>query len=363
MQATITYLLTEQAQRTQMAATGQPVARKQTVTVEVSGEDLALMDVDAEGQPFLDLTWPHRHRTDLLAAGAEDGEFIGTGLALDKRPGGYPSLIPSADVDILAMIRKGRANLAAKTQAERDKIDSAMSAFLASDAPITDRYYIYHPPGISTDIRDWKDDLAVQFRAEAERRFVVHETQVAADRAAQAAERKRVEDEKAATEAAKEQAKTDFIAQWIAALNPAKNLMVASAGAEHPDGLWADMALLKQQFADGLLCRKTVIGLIADAAFAAAGVPEAAEWDDDYCDSNTCPCGSKMLDCLPTAQYKTWKLIAPKLPDGYTVELSRVRECRRQASEGEVETADAPRYLAEIKLPYGPFVFERTIEL
>ncbi|MGB7602106.1 MAG: hypothetical protein WBM24_17490, partial [Candidatus Sulfotelmatobacter sp.] len=35
MQATITYQITEQAQRAAMAATGQPVTRKQTVTEQI----------------------------------------------------------------------------------------------------------------------------------------------------------------------------------------------------------------------------------------------------------------------------------------------------------------------------------------
>jgi len=55
MQATITYRLTEQAQRAQMAATGRPVARKQTITVEVPTEDLGLMQVTETGELYLDL--------------------------------------------------------------------------------------------------------------------------------------------------------------------------------------------------------------------------------------------------------------------------------------------------------------------
>ena len=42
MQATVTYLLSEQAQRAQMAATGQPVARTQTMTIELTPGDLPL---------------------------------------------------------------------------------------------------------------------------------------------------------------------------------------------------------------------------------------------------------------------------------------------------------------------------------
>jgi len=56
MQATITYLLTEQAQRAQMVATGQPVARRQVAIVEVSPEDFPLLDVADDGTLFLDLS-------------------------------------------------------------------------------------------------------------------------------------------------------------------------------------------------------------------------------------------------------------------------------------------------------------------
>ena len=58
MQATITYLLTEQAQRAQMAATGQPVARKQVVVEELPLEFLAspYTAIAADGSITVDLT-------------------------------------------------------------------------------------------------------------------------------------------------------------------------------------------------------------------------------------------------------------------------------------------------------------------
>ena len=62
MQATITYLLSEQAQRAQIAATGQPVARKQSVAVEVStelflrGTKAQVLAIDASGTVTADLT-------------------------------------------------------------------------------------------------------------------------------------------------------------------------------------------------------------------------------------------------------------------------------------------------------------------
>ena len=57
MQATITYLLTEQTQRAQMAATGQPVARKQTMTIDVPVEDLPLCKITETGEASIELGW------------------------------------------------------------------------------------------------------------------------------------------------------------------------------------------------------------------------------------------------------------------------------------------------------------------
>ena len=67
MQATVTYLLTEQAQRAQMAATGQPAARKQTMTIEVTADDLPLCKVAEDGTLSIDTA--HEHEPALIAAG------------------------------------------------------------------------------------------------------------------------------------------------------------------------------------------------------------------------------------------------------------------------------------------------------
>ena len=58
MQATITYLLTEQAQRAQMAATGQPVARKQVVVEELPLEFLA--------SPYTAIAWLSSKRVERM---------------------------------------------------------------------------------------------------------------------------------------------------------------------------------------------------------------------------------------------------------------------------------------------------------
>ena len=58
MQATIAYLLTEQAQRAQMAATGQPVARKQTTTEDIPSDLIThpLVQIGESGEMLVDLS-------------------------------------------------------------------------------------------------------------------------------------------------------------------------------------------------------------------------------------------------------------------------------------------------------------------
>jgi hypothetical protein len=321
MQATITYLLTEQAQRAQMMATGQPVARKQTTSVEISAEDLELFPISANGQITVDMTLGYR--TDLmvmLAAGGADGMM-----------GGYT---PDQIAAIATHLRAGRAK---RAEEEREKKELCIANGKHNSAQMETAYraFLADPTARGRWARDLAQDLrspADSFPCPASELQTEIERRNNADHAA-----------KLAADKAKEQAKLDYIAQWIASL----------------DAEWDD---LKQQFTDGLLCRQTALSLISDMAFAVAGVPIKTVYD--ICDSGDCPCGEKELDCLPTTAYPAWKAIKVGLPDGYSVSFLRVRECLKDEDwEGEGESAGRPMYLAKIKLPHGPFVFERTVRL
>ena len=57
MQAKITYMLSETAQRAQMVATGQPVARKQEHTIEISAEEMRFCEVAENGLLSRDLAY------------------------------------------------------------------------------------------------------------------------------------------------------------------------------------------------------------------------------------------------------------------------------------------------------------------
>jgi hypothetical protein len=136
-------------------------------------------------------------------------------------------------------------------------------------------------------------------------------------------------------------------------------------------------ALLQQQYADELLCRKTVIGRMANAALDAAGLPAECP-DSVVCQDNDCPCGDSGVDCIPPAVYARWKhMQAPPdpevnlpnprlmLPDGSTVEFRKVLNCTRD-EDGVMDPEDQPgptEYHALVTIPSGPFQFTRRIKV
>jgi hypothetical protein len=320
MQATITYLLTEAAQRAAMAATGQPVARKQTMTIEVPAEDLHLFPVTPDGAITLDLT--QSYLTDISARLKAAGwPTPGAGVAAAQ-----------IDPSVLDDLKRGTAILAERKQAEealarangehnRRQTEAAYQAFLADPAA---RAGWSGVRDLVPDLRspaDWWPEAHKEFAAEIRRR-----------NDADADAKKRREEEL-------ERAKTDYIAAWV------------SKHAE-PD--------VQEQFRDGLLARKDALAMIASAAFEAAGVP-AGEPGVSRCDDSNCPCGYKELDALPRAIYSAWKALRATLPDGYSVQFYRVRECLKDDGyyDGDGESAGPPHYTVDLKIPCGPFTFER----
>jgi len=331
MQATITYLLTEQAQRAQMATTGQPVARKQIMTIEVAPEDLELFSVDEDGNAYLDFarsTYEIPQCKWLQAATGMDNKLL------------FPAVAP----DMVAILRDGRAKVKAEQKereerAERERIekraqqDEAMRAFIADpNMPwiSNPRSWVPLRGGYTLDISTRPSDPLVD-----EYRRVATERMEAQSKREQAAREQRE-----AADAAKERAKTDYIDAWVR---------------EHGD------ELTRQQHADGLLPRKEALALIADAAM--ADLP--GEYDPgEFCQDRDCPCGRKDIDTLPRKAYEAWLPIKAKLPQGAEVEFERVRECLKDGDgyvDEDTETAGPPVYAALLKVPVGPFVFERLV--
>ncbi len=396
MQATITYLLTEQAQRDAMAATGQPVARKQSITVDVTAEDMTIMQVAEDGTPYLDLSrrGNDSHKDWLLAANAVTDIHV-------KDEGYLPHFL-APNPDVLALLRSGRvatraatAAAVAKQQAEVEEREaSCIARFLGGgEGMYRDGIRIYNPWGPDIPVthpraheilaeikRRQEDQAAAKSRKLA--KIEQHVTAFLADPAARAvrldsdpcfwvelqteagvlrvekdvygAEKTKALGNEArrrmtADSAAKEQLKQDYIDQWIA---------------EHAD------ADTQQQHSEGLLCRKAAVNLIAGAAFEAAGVPEKVpESSGTTCEDTDCPCCDTVVDCVPRRVYPAWRAMKAKIPEGFAVEFRKRRDClqadieRYGPADDNVATAGPVYYVATVTMPHGPFTFERTVKL
>lgn len=332
MQATITYLLTEQAQRAQMAATGQPVARKQTVTVEITtdifrdGTAAGVLEIGADGSVTADLTY--------------DRAIWGTKIA-------GPIDTPSLSSDPLDYLTRRIADVLCAHKAHEQECAVALEQlrelhrqFLAGEAPNVKPYRHGNIPALDHGIRYAPYYLPADdpLRAELDAWMTAREREQAA------ATRRKEADERA-----KEQAKTDAIAAWVR---------------EH--GTDSQRARL----ADGLLPRKEVLTAMAEFAFAQAGVPE--HWDYRVCDDRAHKCGAVAeLTSLDEAAYERWVKIRATLPEGYTVTFWRVRECLLDGEDAETAeyrnpdepTVAEPVTIASITIPFGPFAFERDVRL
>ena len=292
MQVTITYLLTEQAQRAQMAATGQPVARAHTVTEEIPVEllDSPLARIDETGAISFNLSQPigvHR-----------DGTLSGSAY-------GYGTVYPQFS----AMPESGLS--AIRTRMAEIEAYQAQMRSAAADAATRQ---------------------AELDRLDAEQR---EKQKIAADEAASI---------KAATEAAKAAAIDAFVGQ-------------------------SGDAMLIEQHAARLLCRKTVISLMAGDCldrYLPAECPDSV-----VCENSRCPCMDTRQDCVPPDIYAAWKAMGD-MPTGTTVEFRKVRKCLSDEdtegafkclSDEDTEGAGPVEYHAIVTIPSGPFQFERRIKL
>lgn len=323
MQATITYLLTEQAQRAKIMETGQPVSRKQTITVDITSQDLELLPVSEDGQVILDISNFSTPKARILNAAGWTPWNGGTGTSSNV-----------FQPPIFEDLRRGVAVLAEQEEELRlngehnQKItDAAYQRFMA-DPSLRIKGGTYRQM-IQSELKspaDWWPESHKEFIAEAARR---NDADIAA---------KRLEEE------AKEKAKTDLIECWIIQYGK-------------PD--------IRQQWQDGILCRKTAVSLIAESVLAPIG--KALE-DPTTCTNRECPCRYlEHTDCIPRRNYPAWKLIKANLPAASTFEFSTYRECLRDEdgyfSGDREESAGPVRYAVTVKVPHGPFTFERTMAL
>jgi hypothetical protein len=338
MQATITYLLTEQAQRAQMAATGQPVARKQTTTVDVTAEQLPLLAISDDGLPYLDLT------TSLKDARVGCNRYAISALT------GWPTynhsevyaLIGEYGVDILAAIAARYAERDAKATAKKAEEDAradlerANGEYNRQQAEIGYRAFLADPNArisffsndyLGVDWRtpaNWWPARHDEWKAEACRR---NDADAAAKKAA---------------DKAREEVKSAAITAWVS---------------EH------GTASQRARLADGLLPRSEILNAMAAQAFASAGVPDPIEYRS--CDDTNCPCGSEVIHSLNEAAYATWAPIKAALPGRSKATFCLVTECPPRDSYGDIpDEPELDRHTAAIiTIPAGPFRFEREIEL
>ena len=338
MQATITFCLTEAAQRAQMVATGQPVARKQTVTVDVPAEDLEYYPILPTGAIVLNLCTSDGLEGDLRALRAYNYEFTAAPHVPDlvRKWRGLIQAIETAIVGSDALLAEKIDALPPERQSQgvESRIRRMLDTIAIPKCPpeINPRY---SDSALRAVIRKLPLAVAADERWVARSREAIgkQDAAIAAERAA-----------KIAADTAAEAAKQDAIAAWVESLD-------------------SEFADLKAQFADGLACRKALLSMMADVAFAAAGIGKGANVPST-CANRECPCCDTTLDCLPGNVYSAWRALKSGLPAGAHVAFSYVRECQRDEDwDGEGDSAGPAYYTADIAMPYGPFTFSRRVRL
>jgi hypothetical protein len=354
MQATITFLLSEKAQREQMATTGQPVARKQAVTVEVPNEDLALFNISEDGVPYLDLT--KGLPTSLDAAG------------ITEHISAHPYRCITDATDIVAAMKRGREKISsdalkakeierAKLAANIEKQNEAVARFLADPTKLITGNYPnaekldepnYYIGGTRINKENYTDQPACprwsEFIAEAQRRRDV----ARAEWLVKQAETARLKTEKEAKEAAKQ----EFIIAWI-----------AEYGSESQ----------KARSAESLLCRDEAIKAMADFTFARLDTPGVAIAFASYlrpdpkCSCEDChdDCEIKYsvadeCDCLSESEYSSLQTLKIEMPDAKFVLRTRsaIHDCDHSPNcgSGHIHTC-------MVKQTVGPFTLQREYML
>ena len=393
MQTTITYLLTEQAQRAQMAVTGQPIARTQTVTVDLPPQHAALLQIAHDGLPYLDLTpaypgpvhekWAWRDllglvsmpdnrsgfsvaNPDLAALIAKAADKIAAAKAYDMA---YPTSILAADATLAEWVRAGGGSSSSHPPTIwREAIEAC--GLKPTDSRLYDDKYTSRICGplikaataelLAQRAAAAKDAEIAEGEARYQRMIAEPKARLGryaneakmphgdiivlpdnhprqADWTAELARRAAAHKDAAA---AKEAMKTAAIDAWVAASG--------------------EPALIAQH-ADKLLCRETIIERMATTALDACGLP--VEYRDSVvCDDCDCPCQDLVVECIPPAAYARWKAFA--LPEGSTSEFRRVRDCRGDVDSDDIEDrASTPYYVAIVTVPAGPFQFTRRVRL
>jgi len=353
MQATITYLLTEQAQRAQMMATGQPVTRKQTTIEDIPAELLTspYAKIDEAGNLAFDLTRTVGLNHDGSVSNSGNGCAAIYGV-LEAIPESGLAALQQLISTVAAKSRKlqteWQAQIAREKAAAENKSAELAAKKLAAQQLLAD--FVADPaaraiqidsgtpywiklPGDVTLSRDLMGLDAISAVAK-----------IARERGKQDA------DAKAAKAAAKEQAKLDYLRIWIA---------------EH--GTPSQIA----RSAEGLLCRDEAIGALSESTFAPLDgflrytndSRPSPDCDREECDGEDCPVIHTVVDtvdCLCELPYATYAAIRAAMPG--TTYVLRTHTAQHDCDH-EGSCACDSNYSCMVKVTVGPFILQREYAL
>ena len=316
MQATVIYMLSEQAQRDAMAAIGQPVARKHSMTIDITAEDLSLLPIGDDGTINVDVTGATRYLDTLILAGWQSEN---SGLRTSANVLNPPFLAELRTGQMILAENARQKDLVGKenTEYNRQATEGAYLGFLADPAARATGPRALIGRDLQSPADYWPEDHT-KLVAEINRRNE-------ADKAVETAAKE-----------SKEQAKREYINTWITSNAPPH---------------------IQEQYAAGLLARSEALTMIANTAFTATGLPE--EHPVLMCRDTNCPCGIQEVQTIPPAIYSLWREIRHRLPDGTIAEFEESRDCIR---DSDADSGD-PYYTVLVKIPHGPFTFERRIKL
>ena len=330
MTAKITYLLTEQAQRDAMGATGQPVARQQTIEAEIPTTDLDLFAIGGDGTPSLDMTVNSHRHLNVLREGWCASPYQWGSLQT------YESLVGA--------LRAAYATRAAAKEAAAAAEQAKIQAEVKYDYTLADNLDALQATGKN----DWVRRTPDTHTDPVHPRSLSIPSHMPLARTALAAYYDRWDEQRTAEAAAataaeevKEQAKLAAIATWV-----------------------RDYGTLLQQarHADGLLPRAEATRLMADWVMASYSVPP--EDDRQVCTERECPCSELEVTSLSESAYEVWADVRAKLPGNHTVTFWCVKECPPADEYGNRdESTTGTHTAAYITIPYGPFQFTRQIFL
>jgi hypothetical protein len=329
MNAKITYLLTEQAQRDAMATTGVPVARQQMIEAEIPTGDLDLCSIAADGTPSLDMTVSSHRHLNVLEPGCWSSSPYQWGAVQT-----YESLIGAlrAAYSARAAAQAAKAYAAQAAVTAEAEYDSALATALDALQDTAEADRVQHTP--TRDPVHPRSLSVPSHQPLARTALDAYCARWADQRAAEAAAAK-------AAEAAKEQAKLSAISAWV--------------------GTHGNY-LTRARHADGLLHRAEAVRLMAEWVMDSYSVPD--EDDRQICDERKCPCSESEITTLSEAAYEAWVAVREELPEDHTVTFWRVRECPTADEYGDRdEDACGHHTAAYISIPYGPFRFTRQIRL